>query len=41
MDLTQTAVVLVEYQNEFTSKGGTLHDTVKGSHHAELRVGHL
>ncbi len=30
MDPKKTAVVLIEYQNDFTSKGGTLHDAVKG-----------
>ena len=25
MDPKRTAVVLIEYQNDFTSKGGTLH----------------
>jgi ureidoacrylate peracid hydrolase len=25
-----TAVILIEYQNDFTSEGGTLHDAVKG-----------
>src|ERR671918_2383928 len=30
MDPKRTAVVLIEYQNDFTSKGGTLHDAVKG-----------
>ena len=29
MDPTKTAVVLIEYQNDFTSPGGTLHDAVK------------
>ena len=29
MDPTTTAVVLIEYQNDFTSPGGTLHDAVK------------
>ena len=29
MDPKQTAVVLIEYQNDFTSEGGTLHDAVK------------
>jgi len=28
MDPTTTAVVLIEYQNDFTSPGGTLHDAV-------------
>ncbi|MGD1067482.1 MAG: cysteine hydrolase [Vulcanimicrobiaceae bacterium] len=30
MDPTKTAVVLIEYQNDFTSDGGTLHGAVKG-----------
>ena len=30
MDPKHTAVVLIEYQNDFTSPGGTLHDAVKG-----------
>ena len=30
MDPKRTALVLIEYQNDFTSKGGTLHDAVKG-----------
>jgi ureidoacrylate peracid hydrolase len=29
MDPKQTAVVLIEYQNDFTSEGGTLHGAVK------------
>jgi ureidoacrylate peracid hydrolase len=29
MDPTKTAVVLIEYQNDFTSPGGTLHEAVK------------
>jgi ureidoacrylate peracid hydrolase len=29
MDPKKTAVVLIEYQNDFTSDGGTLHDAVK------------
>jgi ureidoacrylate peracid hydrolase len=29
MDPKQTAVVLIEYQNDFTSPGGALHDAVK------------
>jgi ureidoacrylate peracid hydrolase len=29
VDPTTTAVVLIEYQNDFTSAGGTLHDAVK------------
>src|SRR6188768_1781183 len=30
MDPKRTALVLIEYQNDFTSTGGTLHDAVKG-----------
>ncbi|NWJ47759.1 MAG: cysteine hydrolase [Chloroflexi bacterium] len=30
MDPKKTAVVLIEYQNDFTSPGGSLHDAVKG-----------
>jgi ureidoacrylate peracid hydrolase len=30
MDPKTTAVVLIEYQNDFTSEGGALHDAVKG-----------
>jgi len=30
MDPKKTAVVLIEYQNDFISPGGTLHDAVKG-----------
>jgi nicotinamidase-related amidase len=30
MDPRTTAVVLIEYQNDFTSEGGALHDAVKG-----------
>jgi ureidoacrylate peracid hydrolase len=29
MDPKRTAVILIEYQNDFTSEGGTLHDAVK------------
>ena len=29
MNPKQTAVVLIEYQNDFTSDGGTLHAAVK------------
>ena len=28
LDPKTTAIVLIEYQNEFTSKGGVLHDAV-------------
>ena len=30
IDPKRTAVVLIEYQNNFTSEGGVLHDAVKG-----------
>src|SRR5512141_582136 len=30
VDPKTTAVVLIEYQNDFTSEGGALHDAVKG-----------
>ncbi|MFV9505907.1 MAG: cysteine hydrolase [Oscillochloridaceae bacterium umkhey_bin13] len=30
MDPKTTAVVLIEFQNDFTSEGGTLHEAVKG-----------
>jgi nicotinamidase-related amidase len=30
VDPQRTAVVLIEYQNDFTSEGGVLHDAVKG-----------
>lgn len=30
MEAEKTAVVLIEYQNDFTSPGGSLHDAVKG-----------
>jgi nicotinamidase-related amidase len=29
MDPEKTALVLIEYQNDFTSEGGTLHQAVK------------
>jgi ureidoacrylate peracid hydrolase len=29
MDPKSTAVVLIEYQNDFTTEGGTLHQAVK------------
>jgi nicotinamidase-related amidase len=31
MDPSKTAVVLVEYQNDFTTPGGVLHEAVKGT----------
>ena len=30
MDPRTTAIILIEYQNDFTSEGGTLHNAVKG-----------
>ncbi len=30
LDPSTTAILLIEYQNEFASKGGVLHDAVKG-----------
>jgi nicotinamidase-related amidase len=30
LDPSTTAILLIEYQNEFTTKGGVLHDAVKG-----------
>ena len=30
VDPSKTAVVLIEYQNEFTTEGGKLHEAVKG-----------
>ena len=30
IDASKTALLLIEYQNEFTSEGGKLHDAVKG-----------
>ena len=30
MDPKKTALVLIEFQNDFTTPGGTLHDAVKG-----------
>ena len=31
MDPSTTAVVLIEFQNDFTTPGGVLHDAVKGT----------
>ena len=31
VDAKKTAVVFIEYQNEFTTEGGKLHDAVKGT----------
>lgn len=33
MNPKQTALVLIEYQNDFTSDGGTLHQAVKPFSH--------
>jgi nicotinamidase-related amidase len=30
IDPKRTAVVLIEFQNDFTSEGGVLHDAVRG-----------
>ena len=30
VDPAKTALVLIEYQNDFTTDGGALHDAVKG-----------
>ena len=30
LDPTTSAILLIEYQNEFASKGGVLHDAVAG-----------
>ena len=40
MDPKKTAVVLIEYQNDFTSEGGTLHDAVKGVMEKEHMLPH-
>ena len=32
VDPAKTAVVFIEYQNEFTTEGGKMHDAVKVSH---------
>ena len=40
MDPQKTAVVLVEYQNDFTSEGGALHGAVKDSMEATGMIGH-
>jgi hypothetical protein len=31
IDLSKTAILFIEYQNEFTTKGDKLHDAVKGT----------
>ena len=36
IDPKTTALVLIEYQNDFTSAGGVLHDAVKGGWGAEI-----
>ena len=38
MDPKTTAVILIEYQNDFTSEGGSLHDAVKGVMEQEQRL---
>jgi ureidoacrylate peracid hydrolase len=40
MDAKKTAVVLIEYQNDFTSEGGSLHDAVKGVMEKENMLPH-
>jgi ureidoacrylate peracid hydrolase len=40
MDPTKTAVVLIEYQNDFTSEGGSLHEAVKGVMDKEKMLPH-
>lgn len=40
MDPTKTALVLIEYQNDFTSEGGSLHDAVKGVMEQEQMLPH-
>jgi ureidoacrylate peracid hydrolase len=40
MDPSKTAVVLIEYQNDFTSDGGSLHDAVKGVMEKEQMLPH-
>jgi ureidoacrylate peracid hydrolase len=40
MDPRKTAVVLIEYQNDFTSDGGSLHDAVKGVMDKEKMLPH-
>ncbi|MBI1378257.1 MAG: isochorismatase family protein [Frankiales bacterium] len=40
MDPKKTAVVLVEFQNDFTSEGGALHDAVKDSMAATEMIKH-
>lgn len=31
MSAENTAILLIEYQNDFTTEGGALHEAVKGS----------
>ena len=40
MNPQRTAVVLIEYQNDFTSPGGSLHDAVKGVMESTMRSGY-
>ncbi len=40
MDPKKTAVVLIEYQNDFTSDGGSLHEAVKGVMEKENMLPH-
>ncbi len=40
MDPKNTAVVLIEYQNDFTSDGGSLHEAVKGVMEKERMLPH-
>jgi len=40
MNPKTTAVVLIEYQNDFTSEGGSLHDAVKGVMEQEHMLPH-
>jgi nicotinamidase-related amidase len=40
MDPNKTAVVLIEFQNDFTSPGGALHEAMKGSMEATGMLGH-
>ena len=41
IDASKTALLLVEYQNEFTTEGGKLHDAVKESMTADDFVAKL
>ncbi|TLG88952.1 cysteine hydrolase, partial [Pseudomonas edaphica] len=34
MNPTKTALVLIEFQNDFTTAGGVFHDAVKGVMHS-------